>query len=319
MQLYEHLDKEMRKKKIREQFTNTTMKLAERLARYEFQGVRVDLKKLERLRNDLLDGTAVMKERIWEDFGKKMDLDSHELTSAIKDHLNLAREIGAKTLSLRLLEELAIPHQDVRRIVDYKRRRKQLKRIESIAAAAKENKVYPLFNQVRSSSGRLSSSDPRLFEDAGLDLVRSCFSPVLREFFPTRRRALDHLATESEDRQLKSDRSQRRRGNKFMAKHPTMKRLDHDEFLLSVICGESGPAMSRRFTLERMDFESACHDVKVRYNKLFEWLSRYREEAAKRGYVTGPRGRKYLAGLKSSSIEKRKKAADACVRWYIGW
>jgi DNA polymerase I-like protein with 3'-5' exonuclease and polymerase domains len=104
-----------------------------------------------------------------------------------------------------------------------------------------------------------------------------------------------------------------------MAKHDTMKGLDHDEFLLSVICGESGPAMSRRFMLQRMEIDSACHDLRMRYDSLFQWLSRFREEAAKRGYATGRRGRKYLAGLQSSSIEKRKKAADASVRWFIGW
>ena len=68
-----------------------------------------------------------------------------------------------------------------------------------------------------------------------------------------------------------------------------------------------------------MEVDSACHDVKVRYKRLFGWLSRFSEEAAKRGYVEGPRGRTYLAGLKSSSIEKRKKAVNACVRWLIDW
>ena len=249
-----------------------------------------------------------------------MDLDSSkELTAALKDHLDLAAAIGAKSLSLRLLEELAILHRDVRHIVEYKRMRKQLRRIESIAAAAKANRVYPLFNQVRSPSGRLSSSGPSLFDEDGLDTVRPCLGTALREFFPSRRKAFHCLETETKDRHLKSDRSEQHRGNKFMAKHVTMKGLDHDEFLLSVVCGESGPAMSRRFTLERMEVESACHDVKVRYNKLFEWLSRFREDATKRGYVTGPRGRKYLAGLTSSNIEKRKKAADASVRWLIEW
>ena len=52
---------------------------------------------------------------------------------------------------------------------------------------------------------------------------------------------------------------------------------------------------------------------------LFQWLSEFREEAARREYVTGPRGRKYLTGLRSSSIDKRKKAAGASVRWLIGW
>jgi hypothetical protein len=104
-----------------------------------------------------------------------------------------------------------------------------------------------------------------------------------------------------------------------MAKHDTMKGLDHDEFLLSVICGESGPAISRRFMLQRMEVDSACHDLRMRYGRLFQWFSEFRAEAAKRGFVAGPGGRKYIAGLQSSSFENRKKAADASVRWLIRW
>ena len=49
----------------------------------------------------------------------------------------------------------------------------------------------------------------------------------------------------------------------------------------------------------------------MRYSTLFEWLSGFRAEASRHGYVTGPHGRKYLSGLGNSSIEKRKKALDA--------
>jgi len=320
LRLYERLDKELSKKAIRDQYVNTTMKLARKLTECEFRGASVYLKKLERARGDLLAAIAAVKERVWERLGKKVDLDSSKaLTEALKDHLDLGSAIGAKSLSSRLLEDLAISHRDVQPIVEYKRLRQRLKRIESIAAAAKGNKVYPLFNQVRSSSGRPSSSDPNLFEEDGLSAVRACISPALRDFFPNRQKAFDCLEAESKDVHLKSDRSGQRCGNKFMAKHDTMKGLDHDEFLLSVICGESGPAISRRFMLERMEVDSACHDLRMRYGRLFQWLSEFREEAAKRGYATGPSGRKYLAGLQSSSIEKRKKVADASVRWLIGW
>ena len=319
LRLYERLDKELSKRAIRDQFADTTMRLARKLAAFEFQGVSVYLKKLERTRADLQAAIATVKGRVWERHGKKVDLDSPKaLTEALRDHLGIHSAIGAKSLSSRLLEELAISHRDVQPIVEYKRFRKQLKRIESIAAAAKGNKVYPLFNQVRSSSGRLSSSEPNLFDEDGLGAVRACIGPALRGFFPNRQKALDCLEAESKDVHLKSDRSGQRGGNKFMAKHDTMKGLDHDEFLLSVVCGESGPAISRRFMLERMEVDSACHDLRMRYGRLSQWLLEFRAEAAKRGYVIGPRGRKYLAGLQSSSIENRKKAADASVRWLIG-
>jgi DNA polymerase-1 len=320
LRLYEHLGKELSKRKIREQYANTTMKLTRKLAEYEFQGVSLHLKKLEQSRRDLLSVIAAVKECVWKKLGKKFELDSaKELTAALKDHLEPGGVIGSKSLSLRLLEELAVSHGDVQPIVEYKGLRKQLKRIDSIAVAAKGNKVYPLFNQVRSSSGRLSSSDPNLFEEDAQGSVKACIGSALWDFFPDRRKALDRLQAESKDAYLKSDRRGQCGGNEFMTRHDTMKGLDHEEFLLSVVCGESGPAMSRRFTLARVDVDSACLDLKVRYSRLFEWLSGFREEAAKRGYVTGSNGRKYLAGLMSSNIENRKKAAAASVRWLIGW
>lgn len=320
LRVHEHLDRELSKRKLLHQFAETTMKLAQRLARYEFEGVHVDLNRMERLRSPLVEKILAVRERIREEFGKIIDLDSgSELAAALAHRLDFRRTIGARALSLRLLEEVAIAHRDVRPIVTYKRLRKQLKRIESIVAAAKGNKVYPLFNQVRSSSGCLSSSGPNLFEEDGLGAVRACIGRALRDLFPDRQKALDYLQAESKDVHLNSDRSGRRPGNEFMAKDDTMKGLNHDEFLLSVVCGKSGPAISRRFMLERMEVDLACHDLRMRYGRLFQWLSEFREEAAKRGYVTGPKGRKYLAGLKSSSIEKRKQAADACVRWLIGW
>jgi DNA polymerase I-like protein with 3'-5' exonuclease and polymerase domains len=319
LRLYAYLDMELSKREIREQFANTSMKLLRKLVEYEFHGVEVDSKKLEHVRSNLLTVIGFVKEQTWEKLGKKVDLDSgRELATTLSDYLGPRWEIGAKAPSLRLCEELAILHRDIELLVQYKRLRKELQHVEAVAASVNGNRVYPLFNQIRSPSGRLSSSDPDLFGDDGLNSMKACFSPTLQGVFPDPGNALDCLEAESKDEYLKSDRSGQRGGNEFMAKHATMKRLNRDEFLLSVLCGESGPAMSRRFTLERIEVDSACHDLKVRYTKLFEWVSAFREDAAKRGYATGPKGRKYLAGLTSSSVEKRKKAADACVRWLVG-
>lgn len=321
LRLYSHLDKELNSKNIREQFANTTMKMARKLAEYEFHGVSISLRKLEQAREALFGQIKIAKDRVWEILGKKVDLDSgKELASALKDHLEIRTTMGTIPLSLRHLEELAIPYRDVRPVVEYKRLCKQLKHLESISESSKSSKVYPSFNQVRSSSGRLSSSNPSLFDDNGLVTLSSCITSTgLREFFPNQHEAVDRIAAESKDTQLRSDRRKRCGTNSFMAEHPALKELNHDEFLLSLVSGESGPNMSRRYTLERMRVESACHDLKLRYSKLFEWLSEFREDAARHGYVTGPKGIKYLAGLVSSNIEKRRKAMDASVRWRIGW
>jgi DNA polymerase I-like protein with 3'-5' exonuclease and polymerase domains len=103
-----------------------------------------------------------------------------------------------------------------------------------------------------------------------------------------------------------------------MAKHPVMKGLDHDKLLWSVVCCASGPSMSRTLMLQRIEVDSIVHDLRIRYKRLFEWLSGVREKALKYGYIEGPKGRKYMAGLKSSNVEKRKRALDEAVRWLIG-
>lgn len=321
LRLYEKLDEELALKNLSEQFADTTMKLVRKLADYEFNGVSVSQKKLEQTRNSLLAEIDSAKACVWETLGQKFDLDAtKELTAALKAHLDIRGSAPAKLQSLRRLEELAIPHRDILSVVTYKRLRKQLKHVESISAAAKGNKIHPLFNQIRSLSGRLHSSAPSLFDDYGLQTVWACINSTgLRHFFPIEREAVDCIATESKDPQLMMDRGGQCSGNTFMAQHTTLKALNHDDFLLAVVCGESGPALSRRFTIERMQVESACHDLQVRYGRMFEWLSQFREGASRNGHVTGPKGLKYVSGIRSSSIEKRKKAIDACVRWRIGW
>lgn len=319
LQLHAVLDKELKNKRIRDQYENTTLVLTRRLVEYEFQGLPVDLKKLEKLRSALLDDIAVKKEQVAKKLGQKIDLDSaKDLASALKEQLNLGSAFSSKALSPRRLEELGISYPDVQIIVEYKRLRKRLKRIESIAASVKEGKIYPLFNQLRSPYG-LTSTAPNLFEDDGSGLLRNCIGPSVRGFFPARGVAIDCLQEASKDSNLQEDRNRRRDSNQFMAQHPVMKSLDQEELLLSVACGMSGPAMSRRFMLERIAIDSICHDLRMRYVKLFEWLAGFREVALKQGYVTGPKGRKYLDGLKSSSVEKRKKASDAAVQWFVSY
>jgi DNA polymerase I-like protein with 3'-5' exonuclease and polymerase domains len=318
LQLHTVLDNELRKRRIREQFENTTLALSLRLVEYEFEGIPVNPNKLEQLRNDLIDKIKAKKKQVERALGLKIDLDSTKgLAAALKQRLRIGGTLGSRSLSLRRLEESAISYPDVRGVVEYKRLRKELKRVESVSLTAKGNKIYPLFNQIRSPSGRLFSTDPSLFEDDGPESLKDCIDSALHGFWGDRVKAINFLQAKSEDRNLQLDRSKKRCGNLFMASHPLMKELDYNELLLSVVCGVSRPAMSRQFMLERMGVDSICHDLRMRYEMLFEWLAAFRADAGSRGYATGPKGRKYLDGLKSSSVEKRKKAADAAVKWCL--
>ena len=98
-----------------------------------------------------------------------------------------------------------------------------------------------------------------------------------------------------------------------------MKELDYNELLLSVVCGVSGPAMSRQFMLERITIDSICYDLRMRYDKLFAWITTFQNNARSQGFVTGAKGRKYLDGLRSSNLAKRKKDSDEAIKWLLNF
>ena len=50
---------------------------------------------------------------------------------------------------------------------------------------------------------------------------------------------------------------------------------------------------------------------------LFDWLDAYRREAEKTGYGSFEGKRKYIDGLRSSSIGERAKALENVVRWLV--
>jgi DNA polymerase I-like protein with 3'-5' exonuclease and polymerase domains len=294
--------------------------MTRRLIEYEFQGLRVFLKEFEALRTALLGNIEAKKEQVAEKLGREIDLDSNkDFTSALKELLHLGAEFVSRPVSQRRLEEFAISYPDVRIIVEYKRLRRRLTRIESIALSAKEGKIYPLFSQVRSPSGLLASKDPNLFENGGDGALKKCIDPSINEFFPDRRTAIGCLQEASGDEKFILDWKWGGDGNRFMAQHPVMKTLDHEELLLAIASGMSGPAMSRKFMLDRITVDSLIYDLRMRYARLFNWLAEFREEALKQGYVTGRKGIKYLEGLTSPSVEKRKNSADAAVRWFISY
>jgi len=319
LQLHAVLDKELKRRGLQEQHEKTTLALLRRLIQYEFKGITVNLGKLARLRSAIYDDISRRKERIAKKLDKSFDLDSSkDVAAALAERLGLGHPFSSRSLSLQRLEELAIVYPDVREIVEYKRLRRQLRLVESVATAAKGSRIYPLFNQVRAPSGRLWSTAPNLFEDEQPESLKRCIGRAMLPFFSDPVKAIDCVEAESKDRNLQADRNRRGGGNDFMTKHPVMKDLNHDKLLWSVVCGVSGPSMSRTLMLQRMEVDSICHDLRMRYKRLFEWLSGVHEKALKYGYIEGPKGRKYMVGLKSSSVEKRKRALDEAVRWLIG-
>lgn len=279
----------------------------------------VDTRKLDDLRASLLDTAMWLKAAMQEDMGTSFDPDSQsELSAVLRNCLGLEEYIGSRRITSSLLDDLAIGRPVLHPIVKYRRLRSQIQRIDSIAGSVREGRIYPIFNQIRSPSGRLSSAKPSLFDLEGINDLKECFSESIRTYFRDPRISLQILSDLSRDVNLQKDRQRRGTGShRFMETRSIMKGLPHDDLLLSVVVGSSDAELSRSYLVDRLTMSTLHNDLYGRYPALFAWLETFREEAARRGFASIGDERKCLDGLQSSNVQKRRRAMNLTVRWAI--
>src|SRR5208283_1971960 len=137
--------------------------------------------------------------------------------------------LGSKSLTQSLIEQLSSRRPLLKLVVEYKRSGKRLRRVESIIKVIRRGRVYPLLSQVRDGDGRISSTDPDLFADDGLErLLRDCVGGESAVWFQDSRRSLDLAQQASGDLALKKDRTGPKNLNLFMKGQPSMNGVDHD-------------------------------------------------------------------------------------------
>jgi DNA polymerase I-like protein with 3'-5' exonuclease and polymerase domains len=317
LQLHTFLKRELKERRIHQQFEEWTMPLAKTLMELEKRGVPVDGKRIVQLHSRLLDGMLEAKKRVSDSIGTEIDLESGEaIFTLIRDTLGIRHVFGGKSLTQSLLEQLSLRAPLLKLVVEYKRRGKQLRRVESIIKAIRRGRVYPLFSQTQERDGRISSMDPDLFSDDGLEQLRDCVG-VSAIWFRDRRKSLELAQQASGDLVLKKDLTGQRGHNLFMKGQPIMSGLDHEDLLIRVLLGESSHQLSARFLVDEITGNAIVLSLATRYPKLFRYVANLKAEALKRGYVEREGMRRYFDGLRSSSIEKRSKAQLFACRWCL--
>lgn len=320
MRLYPILMNELEERGITAQYSNHTMQMLKRLGDIEFQGIAANEKEINRIKRSLVKQATRLKSDICEKLGKAFDLDSErELSAVLRETLDLWRYIGQKRFTLVILEQLATSEPLVRLIVEYKRLRSRIIGMESISAAVTDGKIHPLFNQISSRAGLVTTIRPSLFGIDALPKLRSCFHSSVHDYFRDKQRSLDTLARLTQDTVLLKVRSSKYKVDTLMANHPLMNELDHDELLLSLVLGQSESKLSRKFLLERFKITTIKHDLRKRYQTMFRWLDNYRRMAQTKGYATIDGKRKYVDGLKSSDLDRRERALEHVTRWLIDY
>jgi hypothetical protein len=174
--------------------------------------------------------------------------------------------------------------------------------------------MYPLFNQISSRTG-LTTSRPNLFVSEGLPELKSSFERGVQELFADPAQSVRTLGESTKDPSL-----QRARIKKFNGRADTMENpcaLDQDDLLLRLAIGQSDAELSRRFIIERLKMASIRNQLEKKYERMFQWLTKFRCMALEHGYAANGGFRKYIDGLKSSDVARRRQAVEHAVRWLI--
>ncbi len=318
IRLYPIFLAELSERNIIKQYYEHTMRLMMHLANLEFQGITVDRDKIDAIRRSLIKKASRLKDDICKKVGEVFDLDSEkDLSAVFKEALVVRGYLAPRKITMAILEQVAISEPIVRLVVQYKRLRSYIVRLESTSAAVTDGKIYPLFNQIKSRAGLLNTVKPSLFESDTSPELKSCFDSSVIDYFKDRQRSLDTLSQVTQDPVLQEVRASKSKVDVFMAEHAVMKDIDHDELLLSLATGQPDSMLSRAFLVDRLKVEMIRHDLGKRYQIMFQWLESYRRRAQANGYATIDGKRKYIDGLKSSDVARRERALEHAVRWLI--
>jgi 3'-5' exonuclease len=173
LRLFHRLNVELRTRELEDNFLTGRMCVLARLAEMEYEGVQIDVKKIEMSINPLLEEADALKKLIFQEAGCGFDLDSRKETSDVLRKVEALREwITSRSLTQSEMERLAWRHRLIEHIVKYRRVRKRLRELEAIRNAARGGRVFPLFSQLRVPHMKATSSSPNLDEALRANAVR---------------------------------------------------------------------------------------------------------------------------------------------------
>jgi len=317
LRLYPIFQDELRVRELTNQFFNHSMQLLMRLGRLESEGISIDEGKLDVIRRNLLERAVALKRNVCEMLGKPFDLDSGtELTAILAQAFGLRPHFGSRIVTLSQLEQLAVSEPKVRKIVEYRRLRSQITAVDSVSAASIGGRIYPLFSQVRSPAGFVTTIRPSLFDIDGLPELGACLDSSVQDFLFDTQKSLEVLMRVTQDPLLR-ERTGSPELNECLGKYMSLAAKDYDNLLLSFALGFSDSHISRAFLLDLLTVTTIRHGMMKKFCIMFDWLEKYRTDVRQNGYASYGGMRKYIDAARTADLGKRQQALDHAVRWLM--
>jgi DNA polymerase-1 len=169
--LVRKLSKQLREQSLEKLFKDIEMPLAPVLAQMEDNGIKIDIKYLEKIKKGVDEKIKHLERKIKKEAGVDFNINStQQLREVLFEKLNIpSLEVGRTKTGLSTaaleLEKLKDQHQIIRMIQEYR----ELNKLTTTYINAlpklvnkKTSRLHTSFNQTITATGRLSSSEPNL-------------------------------------------------------------------------------------------------------------------------------------------------------------
>ena len=331
-QLAELLSAELHQQGLWQLFSEVEMPLVPVLLRMERNGIALDTELLRKMSHQLGEQLIKLESEIFSYAGHQFNINSpQQLGSVLFDELKLPPGRKGKSkysTEASVLEELRGVHPIIELILEYR----QLTKLKSTYINAlpgltnpKTGRVHTSFNQTRTATGRLSSSEPNLQNipirgELGRQIRRAFIAPhgsclLAGDYSQIDLRALAHLSQDpgllsafQQDEDIHAATAAQLSGVDTSKVTPDMRRLAKT-VNFGVIYGMSEYGLEQATELSREEAAQFIAAYFEKYPKVKQYLESTKEQARETGYVQTMLGRRrFIPEINSSNRQVREAA-----------
>jgi DNA polymerase-1 len=313
--LAEIFEAELKEQKLWKLFDEVELPLVPVLLHMERNGVALDGGLLKEMSQRLGEQLSKVEKEIYDNVGHEFNINSpQQLSKVLFEDLGLtpARKTkGGYSTGASVLEELLGIHPIIELILDYR----QLSKIKSTYIDAlpglinkKTGRLHTSFNQTRTTTGRLSSSEPNLQNipvrgELGKEVRRAFIAPegsqlLSADYSQIDLRALAHLSQDESltsafrhDEDIHTATAAQVFGVEPSKVTPEMRRVAKT-VNFGVIYGMSEYGLEQATGLSREEAASFINAYFEKYPGVKQYLEKTKEEARQTGYVQTILGRR---------------------------
>ena len=331
--LAELLGTELKEQGLWHLFSEVEMPLVPVLICMERNGVVLDTDRLRHMSHRLGERLLELEKEIYDSVGHRFNINSpQQLSPVLFDELGLppaGKTKSGYSTGAAVLEELRGVHPIVELILEYR----QLSKLKSTYTDAlpglinpRTGRLHTSFNQTRTATGRLSSSEPNLQNipvrsEQGREIRRAFIAPpgcrlLSGDYSQIDLRALAHLSQDPalleafrHDGDIHTTTAALLFGVDSTGVTADMRRLAKT-VNFGVIYGMSGYGLEQATELSREEAEQFIDSYFKKYPQVKEYLNSTKKQAREKGYVETILGRRRAIPEILSSNRNLREAAE---------